>query len=110
MIIYSVYSFDAIKKDKNVSFIVPMACILLVIIAPMYILADNLQPLDCAFGCDTFALNQTRNEIGCNRVGNSALRFAFTIITFIIVLTLSIIFFCFRKRTADPDPNKNNPV
>ena len=98
MIVYSAISYSS-NQDKEWRWIVPLACILLVVIFPMYILADNLQPLDCAFGCDTFAFNQTQNEISCNEVGNSALRLGFTVVAFITVAFLSSVFFCCRHNT-----------
>lgn len=105
MIFYSYVSYKSIK-DKEWGWIVPLACVLLVIMFPMYVLADNLQPLDCAFGCDTFAFNQTQNEIGCDEVGNSALRLGLTIVAFGTVSTLSLVFFCCRDNTE----KENFPV
>jgi hypothetical protein len=31
----------------------------------LYMLADNEQPMDCGFDCDTFAANQTINDLDC---------------------------------------------
>ena len=117
MIVHGVTSHHSIKDKKSkYKFIVPFSCILLVIIAPIYMLADNHQPLDCAFGCDTFATfasnlecdtfasNQTRNETGCNKVGNSGLRLGLISVPLLTVSILSIVLFSLRDKTkADED-------
>lgn len=99
MFFYGLFSYKSID-DKQFKFIVPVAFILVLIAFPMYILADNLQPLDCAFGCDSFASNLTQNDLGCNEVANSALRLCFTLAAFLIVFMLSIILFCCRNNTG----------
>lgn len=101
MVVYCIFSMNKLKEDghDDWSWIVPLAFIILVICFPMYVLADNLQPLDCAWGCDSFATNETLNVIGCNTVGNSALRLGFTLVTFIAVLVLSLLLFCCRSNT-----------
>lgn len=98
MFIYCTFSFNLLADHKEWRWIVPLAFIILVIAFPMYVLADNQQPLDCAFGCDSFAFNQTQN-IGCKSVGNSALRLGFTAVTFIAVSILSLLLFCCRNHT-----------
>lgn len=62
--------------------------ILLFICFPLYLLADNAQPLDCDFGCDFLAKNKTLNALSCNAYGNSALRLSFTLVTFIIITSM----------------------
>ncbi len=97
LVVYCIIYSITLSDDKNAEdyFWVPwVAFILLAICFPMYVLADNAQPLDCAFGCDTFASNQTINDIGCNQVGNSELRLGFTLVSFIIVSSLSIVLSC----------------
>lgn len=79
--------------------IAPFTFAILVIAFPLYVLADNLQPLDCAWGCDSFAGNQTLNDLNCNTTGNSAMRLGFTLFTFIAVGTLSLLLFCCRSNT-----------
>ena len=93
MIIYGVYScvkLDNSDKCKCITF----AFFLLVFCLPMYLLADNQQPLDCAFGCDTFAANMTENEINCEMYGNSGLRIGFTTLSFLIVIFTPLAFGC----------------
>lgn len=99
MTVYGVFSYKKID-NRQYAFIAPLVCVFLLIAFPLYILADNLQPLDCAFGCDSFASNQTRNSIGCDEVGNSALRLGFSFAAFLIVSILSIILFCCRNNTT----------
>ena len=55
----------------------------------LYLLADNAQPLDCQFGCDTFAANQTMNDISCRVEANSGWRIGLMIPTFIVVLVFA---------------------
>ncbi len=102
LVVYCIIYSLTLSDDKNAEdyFWVPwVAFILLAICFPMYVLADNAQPLDCAFGCDTFATNQTINDISCKQVGNSALRLGFTLVTFIIMPLLSLVLFFCRKNT-----------
>lgn len=79
--------------------LVPLATVALAISLPFYILADNEQPLDCGFDCDTFASNGTQNDLTCDVTTNSAIRLSFTIITFIVVSSVSILLFFFREDT-----------
>lgn len=58
------------------------------VLIPVYVLADNLQPLDCYWGCDTFAANATQNDLNCNNSGNSGLRLGFTGFSFILFVIL----------------------
>ena len=102
LVTYCSFSSYILKDNRDTEtwwWIVPFAFILLSLCFPMYVLADNLQPLDCAFGCDSFAANQTQNAIGCNAVANSALRLGFTLFTFITVSILSLLLFCCRHNT-----------
>ncbi len=91
--------YDGNENPEDYCWVPWVAFILLAICFPMYVLADNAQPLDCAFGCDTFATNKTINDISCKQVGNSALRLGFTLVTFIIISLLSLVLFRCRKNT-----------
>ncbi len=98
--IYWLYALHT-NKEKNKSFtvLVTISFIVLIFCFPLYILADNHQPLDCAFGCDTFAANMTSN-LNCNVVANATTRFFFTVVTFILIAIISPIFFYCQKRNA----------
>ncbi len=88
-IIYVVDAED-VEDDKDVRNVILLAVIFMLIIFALYMLADNVQPLDCAFGCNTFASNQTIIDIGCDKMGSSTLRFFSTLIAFLFVLFFSL--------------------
>ncbi len=100
--IYWLYALRS-NKDKSKVFIVmvTIAFITMMFCFPMYVLADNHQPLDCAFGCDFSASNTTIDfNTNCDIVGNAILRFFFVTVTFILIAILSPIFFICQKRNA----------
>lgn len=75
--------------DKKIT--LSLACVFSVVGFLPYLLADNSQPLDCAFGCDFRAINQTRDEqIRCNEKGVSILKLVLMIISFIIILPVGL--------------------
>lgn len=90
MFINLVYSYIKINHDNAVVILV-FSVIFLALSVFMYLLADNQQPLDCAFNCDTFAANQTINEISCNTHANSSVRLSLMLIASIIVFSLAVI-------------------
>ena len=95
-IIYFIYALTGYanrEKDKVFYGLVIVGFILIIICFPLYMMADNHQPLDCAFGCDSFAVNTTVNDVMCNQTANSAVRLTFNSVSFIFVLVLSVIFF-----------------
>ena len=80
--------------DKSFNQLVTIGMILIVTIClPFYLLADNFQPLDCAFSCDTIVANATISTTTCNRTANSGVRLGFTLTTLIIVLIFSSVYF-----------------
>ena len=81
----------------------------------LYLLADNTQPIDCAFGCNFNTLtnysfecntssNMTEMEGSCNITGNSTLRLVFMIVTF--GGFLSVVLISYFK----PHQKKNNRI
>ncbi len=68
---------------------------------PLYLLADNRQPLNCAFGCDTFASDLTLNDLSCNTIANEAVRIGFTALALIFIGTIPIIFFFLNRKARD---------
>ena len=84
IIINGLYAWVVIDDDDSVILLV-VSAILLVPCMVLYLLADNAQPLDCEFGCDTFAANQTMNDISCDVLTNSGVRLGLMILTFIVV-------------------------
>ena len=98
MIVDFFYSGVKIDNDNSLFILVP-TLVLMALSLCMYLLADNAQPLDCGFGCDTFAANQTMNIISCNAQANRGLRFGFTFVTFIMVISLALIWICIVMRS-----------
>lgn len=70
------YCILAYREAKKYAILTAFLCWLCL---PLYMLADNLQPLDCALGCNTMAPNATRND-RCHKSSISRLT--------LIVLTL----------------------
>ncbi len=101
-IIYWLYALHS-NKDKEIMFtgLVTAGLFVMMISFPMYILADNHQPLDCAFGCDSFAANRTINSMNCNKVANASTRLGFTTITFTLIAVISPIYFICQKRNSN---------
>ncbi len=102
MLAYCLLSTKQLRDDEEThkySFLVPLALITLSISFPVYMVTDNEQPLDCAFGCDSFATNQTLNDVSCNEVSNSAFRLGLSIVVFVTISTLTLMLFCCRTHT-----------
>lgn len=99
---YCIFSRPWCYYDER-KWIMPLTFTFLIILFPMYLLADNLQPLDCAFGRDSFAFNQTQGAIGCDEAGSSILRLCFAMVTFIAVSVLSLILLCCRYSPRGED-------
>ena len=97
--VYAAISYLILDEHANHSWLVPVVTVPLAICLPLYLLADNEQPLDCGFNCDTFAANVTQNELTCDVTTNSAIRLTFTLVAFIAVLSISILLFFFREDT-----------
>ena len=69
---------------------------------PLYILSDNEQPLDCAWGCDSFVDNTTTiiaadSGINCNVKANSGMRLGLMIVTGLFVVLSGILLRCDKK-------------
>lgn len=94
MIISCGYSKLKINEGTKTLILLIVSLCLLPPNVVLYLLADNQQPLDCAFNCDTFAANQTFNEINCNAQVNSGVRLLFMLLCFCFVATLSFIWIC----------------
>ena len=103
------YALDTnLKSNKEYidKSLVTIGMILIVTIClPFYLLADNFQPLDCAFSCDTIVANATISTTTCNRTANSGVRLGFTLTTLIIVLIFSSVYF-YHVRLAEINRKK----
>lgn len=83
--------------------------VLLIICFPIYLLADNFQPLDCDWGCDSFVTNGTLGALGCDAVGISRLRLGFSTATFLVVALIftPTILILFRLTTEEENKEEN---
>ena len=90
-------------NSKLYSTLVTFGLISMMICLPLYLLADNRQPLDCAFGCDTFSdtFNTTANAIACNNVVNESVRLGFTSVSLIFIATIPIVYFILNQKARD---------
>ena len=86
------------KSEKTYVALVSLGMVVMVICLPLYLLADNSQPLDCAFGCDTVAANTTINDITCDQVANSSVRLGFTVATFLPLAPIAFIYFMKNRK------------
>ena len=102
IIMTCIYAFKRIDKAEHgfnhfgaivVSVVGVAAFLSLALI--LYMLADNEQPIDCVWGCDSFASNSTRMDaeisgMSCNEKANSGMRFGLMAVTlFLIIAALS---------------------
>ena len=97
LIVTSIYAAYKMKHKHSMEsksalvIVMVLAVIFLSISLPLYIIADNQQPLDCAWGCDFHAdnatLTATSSVFECNFKGNSVTRLAFMLVTGLLVLS-----------------------
>ena len=100
MVVNCIYSC---VKLKEINKTITLVFFLLLFCFPMYLLADNQQPIDCAFGCDTFAANTTLNDISCDMMGNAILRIGFMVVSLAILLfTAFCVLGCSLKKEGLP--------
>lgn len=100
----------AIKKsDKKVHPLICVTYIVVLISLPLFLLANNRQPLDCAFGCHTLGRNATGSVDGCNSAGAGGLRLVILILLLIGISTISLLLFLNRNKSEaskEPEGNK----
>ena len=97
--IYAMYKIDdkgSIKNFTAMSGIMITVVIFLSISLPLYILSDNEQPIDCAWGCDSYADNTTTiittdSGMNCNMKANSGMRLGLMLVTGLLVLLSGIL-------------------
>lgn len=82
---YEETGFGLCENCQGVSFL------LIIIALPMYMLADNRTPLDCAFQCDSSSVNVTQNVISCISVVNSGTRLGLALPSFILILAFLLL-------------------
>lgn len=109
MVINCVYSMKKVKNDDNAVFYMVGTCVPLAFSLIMFMLADNEQPIDCAFICDSFAANQTLNDLSCNIQGTSGLRLGFMLVTFTIIVVVGFVLFCKGILSEDNDDENDGP-
>ena len=97
LIISSIYTAYKIDNESTIKSLPAMSATLIIVVIllgislPLYILADNQQPLDCVWGCDSYSDNATaivaaNSGINCNMKANSGLRLGFMTATCAFVL------------------------
>jgi hypothetical protein len=95
MFIDWLYTLKEIKADKYVTGGI------------WYMLADNEQPMDCGFDCDTFTANQTINDLDC--VSDCDIQrksgLGFMLVTLVIVVIAGLLLFCEVETTDHPRPH-----
>lgn len=108
LIISSMYAAYKVDKEHSVRSLPAMSAtlvlvvILLSISLSLYILADNQQPLDCVWGCDSYTDNTTvavatGTGIECNMKANSGTRLGFMTVTgALVLLSLALLGFDWR--------------
>ena len=110
-VVYCLYAQTTNEDGKKLFACLTTTGLLSVILCfPLYILADNHQPLDCAFGCDRFAANTTMNDLNCRQTVNSSVRLGFTVLTFILVTTFSLIYFICNFRAREEYENEKEHI
>ena len=92
MVFYSLHLYR--KRDNMKCMTVVEPFMLSVLCLPMYMLADNKQPLDCAFGCDTPTANMTEHEMDCNVTANAISRISLMLATVLFVVSLLCMLYC----------------
>ncbi len=107
---YFLYALTSNEYSERVfTGLVTIGLIVLVCCLPLYLLADNRQPLDCAFGCDTYAANTTANALACNRTSNGSVRLGFTALSFIVISVFSLVFFVCDRTAQEEESYPNSP-
>ena len=94
------------RKDLLFTCLTTIGLLAFILCYPLFLLADNHQPLDCAFGCDSYAANETAEDLaGCNQNLNSGVRLGFITISFIVMSSFSVLFFvCNSRVNEEPNP------
>ena len=93
-IIVTVNLLYAIKKMGNRKrFFIFVTYFVVLISLPLYLLANNSQPLDCAFGCHSFGRNETLDAFMCDEVGVTVFRLVLSVLLFIGVIIISFLLF-----------------
>ena len=93
VVLYGVYALCKNKNDGMYTALTVLTIVLLALCFPLYMIADNREPLDCALKCDeSVAQNQT---VACEAVvtANSGIRIGFTSLVLLIITILSLMFF-----------------
>ena len=98
--ISAIYIDKKLNANDEVKVVISVVAVVVIIALPLYLLADNQQPLDCVWGCDSFASNSTRMDaevegISCNEWANSGLRLGFIVTSLMFIVGALIGLKCF---------------
>lgn len=95
------FLFALKKSEKSMRHLIYITYIVVLFSLPLFLFANNRQPMDCAFGCDSLGRNSTFSESSCNAVAASGVRLGIFIILFTGISMISLLLFFNR--------NKNKP-
>ena len=111
-----IYSLAMLRKNQNdkhggklVAFVTSF--VILILCFPPYLLTDNRQPLDCAFGCglevSVSGNNSSSGSNTCHRTGSSALRLVLSSVMFVIIIFVSFLLLLYKRKTAKKEMDSN---
>ena len=92
--------FSSIHVDDEITTAILFTVVILLSISlPLYILSDNEQPIDCVWGCDSYADNTTTiiatdSGMNCNMKANSGMRLGLMSVAGLLVLLSGILLGC----------------
>ena len=91
---YSVYRIGSdVNKDRLYCLVAAVIAFLSIALM-LYILADNEQPIDCEWKCDSYTRNETIARVNCNIRGNSGMRFGFMTLALTLIIASLILLGC----------------
>ena len=97
----------AIKKSpKSLHRLICITYGVVLVCFPLFLLVNNRQPLDCAFGCHTQGRNATSSVDGCNSAGASGFRLGIFIFLFVGISCITLLLFLNRKKTEEEGEKK----
>jgi len=94
------------KSHKSLHRLICITYGVVLVCLPLFLLVNNRQPLDCAFGCHTQGRNATSSVEGCNSAGASGLRLGIFIILFVGISSISLLLFLNRNKVEEKAEEK----
>ena len=108
LIIRGILALNSISDYSEAQVISTVICVILCITLPLYLLTDNEQPFDCAFGCDPFATNATGiipPHVGdnCKLKADFGTRFALMVIVMTLLMVAIGLFVLLFDHTKESE-------